>query len=250
MPNDNRTATSASFVVIGAGGLGCPALLGLVAGGAQHITLIDPDVVETSNLQRQVLYTVGQVGMAKVNAAARSLQARSPTLQVIPVQRRLRPEDVDEFVTDLPSDTTILECTDAPNLKFALNDACIAANRRLVIGAAIGMSGQAMLIEPGAACYRCIYETPPRSAATCNGAGVLGVTVGVTGSLMATLALNPKATPGQLWVLDLFRAQPRPLHPRPRDGCPACAAIQPSVSSPNALDREDHAENHHSPRSA
>lgn len=226
------------FVVIGAGGLGCPALLGLSAAGARHITIVDPDVVETSNLQRQVLYSVAQVGRPKAEAAAWALRQRVPTLQVDAVVRALQPEDAAAFVADLPPEAIVLECTDAPALKFALNDAALQHGTPVVIGAALGLRGQCIAVRPGTACYRCIYESPPEDLPTCESAGVLGVAVGLAGFVMASAAISlcdpahARETTGALLAFDVGRGFMQTLRPQPRPSCPACASAIPTRFPP------------------
>ena len=211
------------FVVVGAGGLGCPALLGLSMGDAP-ITIVDPDVVERSNLQRQVLYGLADVGRNKAEAARDALLRRRPRLTVEARVQGLHPAELDPFLDDLPADALLLECTDQPALKFALNDACIARRIPLVVGAALGWRGQVMAVAAGHACYRCIYEDPPPNVASCEAAGVLGPAVGVAGWLMAAVALRLAAdtdeTAGQLMAIDSGTGQVQTLAPRARPGCP------------------------------
>ncbi|MCH9681277.1 MAG: ThiF family adenylyltransferase [Deltaproteobacteria bacterium] len=213
--------SSACFVVIGAGGLGCPALLALAAGGATRAVVVDHDRVEAHNLQRQVLYDVGDVGALKARAAARRL----PSLHIEARCEQLQVQDVSAFVASLPAATVVLECTDQPALKFAVNDACLAHDVPLVIGAALGWAGQALAVRRGHACYRCIYEAPPQQAPRCDEAGVLGSGVGHIGMLMAHLALAQLQTDdtsaGQLWVVDLLRFRVQRLAPAARPACPA-----------------------------
>lgn len=218
------------WVIVGAGGLGCPALLALLGAGARTFHIVDPDVVEASNLQRQVLYSVAHVGMPKVRAAGLALRARNPSIDLQLEHRGLRSAEVDSFVAALPPGSVVLECTDAPSLKFAFNDACLGHGVPLVIGAALGVRGQVLKVAAGQACYRCIYETVPREVPTCAAAGVLGPAVGLTGALMAQVALS-RAPAGRLLALDLLRSHTQTLHPRPRPDCPACARAQPSLSS-------------------
>ena len=235
MPDQDQLAR-AHFVVVGAGGLGCPALLGLSAAGAQRFTIIDPDRVETSNLQRQVLYAVADVGRHKVDAAAWNLRRRVPSIEVHPQVRSVAPGDADAFVADLPPESIVLECTDAPPLKFALNDAGLRHGTPVVIGAALGLRGQCIAVRGGHACYRCIYESPPEAdeQPTCATAGVLGISVGLAGFMMANLAValahgNPAPettgeTTGRLTAFDVLAGSFQSLRPSSRPGCPACAA--------------------------
>lgn len=216
--------------VIGAGGLGCPLLLSLSAAGGVRLCVVDHDRVEAHNLQRQVLFTLADVGRPKVEAAAHRLRARVPALRVDTHARKLVPADADAFLADLPPGTIACDATDDPALKFALNDAALARGVPLVVGAAIGFRGQAIAIAAGHACYRCIYEAPPpvHAVPTCAEAGVLGAGVGLVGHLMAALVLglaaDPASVAGRLHTIDLARTLVRTLEPAPRPGCPACGA--------------------------
>jgi len=226
-------ASSACFVVIGVGGLGCPALLALAASGARHALVIDHDRVERHNLQRQVLFDVGDVGALKAEAAARRLTS----MQIDPRVQALDVSEVPSFVASLPPDVVVLECTDQPALKFAVNDACLAHDVPLVIGAALGWRGQALAVRRGGACYRCVYEAPPPDdqIPRCDQAGVLGAGVGHIGMLMAHLAVRlaerDETVAGQLWAVDLWRTTIQHLAPAPRPLCPAHAAAAPATTA-------------------
>lgn len=218
----------ATACVVGAGGLGCPALSSLCAAGIEALSIVDHDVVESHNLQRQVLYGTADVGRYKVDAAAHRLKARRPDLLITTRRVRLEADDAQTFVGTLPPGTVLLECTDSPALKFAINDAALRYQVPLVVGAALGWQGQALAVVAGHACYRCIYEAPPpaREVPTCAQAGVVGAGVGLTGHLMAHLALRlgsaTAETAGRLMSLDLLAGTVRTLHPARRDDCPAC----------------------------
>lgn len=233
-----QALASACFVVIGAGGLGCPALLALGAAGARRAIVVDHDRVEAHNLQRQVLYDLGDVGAAKAEAAARRLRG---ALRVEPRVQALAPGGVAAFVAGLPrASAIVLECTDQPALKFAFNDACLAHGVPLVIGAALGFRGQALAVLGGHACYRCVYEAPPpdHEIPRCDQAGVLGSGVGHVGMLMAHLALRlgegDASVAGRLWALDLLRGDVRSLAPALRAGCPAHPS-GPPVTGPSPV---------------
>jgi adenylyltransferase/sulfurtransferase len=218
-----QALASACMVVVGAGGLGCPALLALAAAGVRRAIVVDHDRVEAHNLQRQVLYQLGDVGAAKAEVAA----WRLPGLCIEPRVQALCPPGVPAFVAGLPRPAVVLECTDQPVLKFAFNDACLALGVPLVIGAALGLRGQALAVAGERACYRCVYEAPPpeHEIPRCDEAGVLGSGVGQVGMLMAHLALRlgagDDAVAGRLWALDLLDARVRCLAPTRRPGCPA-----------------------------
>ena len=229
------------YFVVGAGGLGCPALLSLASAAVDRITIVDHDRVEASNLQRQVLFDVSMVGMPKAEAAAHRLRRRHPGLHVQACCEQLDPVHCARWVAGLPAGAVVLECTDQPALKFALNDACLAAKVPLVIGAALGWTGQAIAVVPGSACYRCIYEAPPPQELmpTCAQAGVLGPAVGHVGALMAALALSlperADETAGRLSTIDLRNTSVRTLVPKPRESCPACRAHRAAAPAATPL---------------
>lgn len=220
----------ARFLVLGAGGLGCPALLGLVAGGARTITLVDHDVVEATNLQRQVLFEMADVGAPKVEAAARRLHARARDLSVVGLRQRLDPAALAELIATSPPYTVILECTDDPELKFAANDACTARGLPVVIGAVQRWQGRVLAVASGAACYRCIFESPPPAelVPSCAAVGVIGAGAGTVGHLMATWALDlaegSTRTAGRLIAFDFLAATVRTMQPAPRATCTCSAA--------------------------
>lgn len=245
---------SPQFVVIGAGGLGCPALLGLQAGGARRISIVDDDIVDLANLPRQVLYASADVGVAKVDAARWALRARargSTAIEINTLARRLDPAELPAWIDDLVAMTTestetaetsercepiVLECSDSPRLKFAVHDACVARGIRVVIGGVVGWHGQAMAVDPhrlDAACYRCVFEAPPPRELTpaCAEVGVAGAAAGTVGHAMALLAIalaetqspeSPAGVAGVCLHFDLLRASVRRLAPKPRPDCPTC----------------------------
>jgi molybdopterin/thiamine biosynthesis adenylyltransferase len=223
------------FVVIGAGGLGCPALLGLQAGGARRVSIVDDDVVDLANLPRQVLYDTADVGVSKVEAARWSLRGRDrgpAALEIATLARRLDPAElpawIDELLTTGP-DPIVLECSDSPQLKFAVHDACVARGVRVVVGGVVGWQGQAMAVDPrrhDAACYRCVFEAPPprELAPACAEVGVAGAAAGTVGHAMALLAISmaETAVAGVCLHFDLLRASVRRLAPKRRPDCPTC----------------------------
>lgn len=218
------------FLVLGAGGLGCPALLALAAHGAEHITIVDDDVVDTSNLHRQVLYDMASVGAPKVEAARRRLGGLAPGIEVHAVRRRVDESGLAQLLDGVPRSTVVLECSDSPALKFALNDQVMHREMAAVIGGVIGWRGQALAIAPGAACYRCYYEAPPppELAPACATVGVMGAVAGQIGGFMALLAVRLQAEPaggkaqlaGRLHVFDGLIPSARELRAAPRRGCP------------------------------
>ncbi len=244
------------YVVIGAGGLGCPALLGLLAAGVERITIVDDDVVEASNLQRQVLFSLADVGRPKVAVAAWALRERSRVdrpLEITAIRERLVPARVDAWIAALSRDSIVLECSDDPELKFAVHDACLGQGLPVVVGGVIGFRGQVMAADPrqpDRACFRCLFEAPPprELAPACATVGVLGAVAGLLGQWMALLALRlasnsnanaaeDERAAGTLIAVDMLGGELRRIAPAPRPGCSACArAASFRASSARNLD--------------
>lgn len=215
------------YLVLGAGGLGCPALLGLAAAGADAITLVDHDVVDASNLQRQVLYTTADVGMAKVDAARVRLRGRAPRLRLRTHQLHLDANNLGPLLAEQPAGTIVLECSDAPTLKFMVNDACLSAALPLVVGGVQRWRGQVQAVERGYACLRCMFEgpSPAELQESCSQVGVMGAAAGLLGFWMAQMAVALRAgspVAGMLWAIDTRTLLPQQMRPRPRPDCPAC----------------------------
>jgi adenylyltransferase/sulfurtransferase len=215
-----------SLLVIGAGGLGCPALLAL-APRVDALGIADDDVVDVSNLQRQILHRTADVGRPKVDSARDSLASRWPSLRVDTHRVRVTETNVDALVRQYAA---VLDGSDSFATKFLLNDACLRAGVPLVHGGVVGWTGQLMTVVAGHACYRCIFEAPPPDgvAPSCQQAGIIGAVAGVVGALMADEALaildgQPRLA-GTLLVYDALAGTRRRVHARPRPSCPTCFA--------------------------
>ena len=203
---------ASSVLIIGAGGLGSPAALYLAAAGVGHIGLVDGDVVDMSNLQRQIIHTTARVGAPKVESAATAIRALNPD------------------VTD---------ATDNFAAKFLINDACVLAGKPYIHAGVVGFAGQVMTVIPGEGpCYRCIFRDLPAAGEipTCKEAGVLGAVVGVIGSLEATEAVKLIAGVGEPLVARMLtvdaltmniRRVPLPKHV---PDCPVCGE-QPTITA-------------------
>lgn len=217
--------------VVGAGGLGGPIALALGAAGIE-LAIADHDVVELSNLHRQVQFTAGDLGQPKAARLAGLVAARGGTARA--VTARWSGDTADELGADAD---VIIDASDDPATKFAVADWAVAHGRCYVIAAALRYGGNVMVGAPGAACYRCLFEQPVE-AASCADAGVLGPVVGAIGGAAAAFALalvrGDRALAGALLVFDDLRraADPRIVRFAPRAGCPACARapISPSIS--------------------
>ena len=175
----------ASVLVVGAGGLGAPLLQQLAASGIGHIGIMDHDHLELSNLQRQVLYGTDDLGLFKVEAAARRLKALNPLVKISPYAVRATEATLDDLV---PQYDLVCDGTDNFPTRLAVSDACVRHGRSLVSGAVQGFSGQLAVFRPqkGGPCYRCLFPEAAQTAAPdCGMSGVLGAATGVMGSLMA-----------------------------------------------------------------
>jgi adenylyltransferase/sulfurtransferase len=213
-----------SALVIGVGGLGAPAAMALAAAGIGTLGLVDPDVVEISNLHRQPLYETADVGRAKVEVAAERLGARHPALRVETWRARFTTDDVPL----LRRFDVVLDGTDTIAAKFDVNDAAVAAGVPLVHAGVLGFRAQLMTVLPGAtACYRCIFEDvpPPGDVPSCQEAGVVGPVPVLAGALQAAEALRilsgeAAAFADRLLAIDLlagtWRAVPLAANPRCR----------------------------------
>ncbi|MBW3080708.1 thiazole biosynthesis adenylyltransferase ThiF [Bifidobacterium saguinibicoloris] len=185
-----RRLLASSVLIIGAGGLGSPAALYLAAAGVGRIGLADGDVVDLSNLQRQIIHTTARIGEPKAESAAAAIRALNPD---VTVETFDRPVDADDIADLIARYDLVIDATDNFSAKFLINDACVLAGKPFIHAGVVGFAGQVMTVVPGAGpCYRCIFRDMPAAGEvpTCREAGVLGAVVGVIGSLEATEALK------------------------------------------------------------
>jgi molybdopterin-synthase adenylyltransferase len=216
----------ASVLIVGIGGLGSPAAMYLAAAGIGKLVLSDYDIVETSNLQRQIIHRQAAVGENKVDSARQTLQALNPDCVVEVIGYQL--ED-DELKRVIDSVDIVLDCSDNYPTRFAVNRCCVETATALVSGAAIRLEGQIMNYQPAAdsACYQCLYTEAYGAEESCELEGILGPVVGVIGTMQALQTLLLLAGQGEEIVnrLLLFDAlsmhwQGVKLPKNPR--CPAC----------------------------
>jgi molybdopterin/thiamine biosynthesis adenylyltransferase len=214
-------------LVVGAGGLGSPLLrLLAVAGGSgvEHITLIDDDVVDESNLHRQTLYSSGDVGRSKIERAQHVLCELSPGLSVRTIEGRFVPSTAMAILSD---HTLVVEGADNLATKFLVADAAHLAGVPAVQAGAVRWAGWAFCALPGSACLRCLFEDIPRDRIeTCAEAGVVGPVVGVLGGIEAALVLRllqGERPGGELWHYDALAGALRKTFVRRRSDCPLCA---------------------------
>lgn len=178
----------ARVLIVGMGGLGCPASMALARAGVGTLGIADDDDVDLSNLHRQILYGERAVGAPKIEQAAAALQRLAPALVIVPHETRLLPENARALVSQYD---LVVEGSDNFATKFLAADACMLQSIPIVHGAAVRWHGTALSVAArGAPCYRCVFEDIPEGAQQgCNEAGVMGPMVGVVGALMADLAL-------------------------------------------------------------
>src|SRR5512133_1875515 len=222
-----------SALVIGAGGLGGPALLVLAAGGVGRLVLVEDDVVETSNLNRQPLFGEADVGARKATAAAARLRALFPAVAVEARDVRF---DAANAVELARAADVVVDGSDNFATKFLANDAALRARVPLVHGGVLRTTAQLLTVVPGGlgGCLRCLFEAPPPpgSVPSCSEAGVLGPVAGLAGALMGAEALRVLAGErgayeGRLLVFEARTARSRLVLVRKRPGCAACAGTQP-----------------------
>jgi len=214
-------------LIIGMGGLGSPAALYLAAAGVGKLTLVDDDLVELSNLQRQILHGENDIGRLKVESAVDSLRAINSSIEVNSYTRRLTEEELNDVISSVD---VVVDCSDNFATRFLLNKVTQQHKIPLVSGAAIRMEAQITVYdsrEEGSACYRCIYEDNGEIQQTCSESGVLSPLLGIIGSMQAVetikLLTNVGNTlAGRLLILDAFTMTWREIKLRQNPECPIC----------------------------
>ena len=224
---------NASVLIVGLGGLGCPAALYLAAAGVGKLILADGDVVEISNLQRQIAHNTPDLGLNKAQSAAEAIAALNPEVATEVIATALTEGDMPALVRRAQ---VVVDCTDNYSVRFALNRACIDAAVPLVSAAAIRGEGQISVFDPvrDGPCYRCLYpQEGSTTALSCSESGVLAPLVGVIGSLQAmetvkVLSGYGHTLSGQLLLLDLRSMDVRKLAFPARPDCPDCSHLRPT----------------------
>ncbi len=226
-PGQKRLKT-AKVLVIGAGGLGAPALQYLAAAGVGTIGIIDDDVVDATNLQRQVIHPDAHIGMPKVFSAQKMMEAQNPYVVVRPYHRRLTEAVASELFTDYD---VILDGTDNFETRYLANRVAVAMRLPLISGALSQWEGQLSVFDPAfeGPCYQCIFpQAPaPELAPSCAEAGVLGPLPGVVGAMMAVEAVKiisgaGTALRGQMLIYDALYGETRQITLKKRADCPVC----------------------------
>lgn len=232
-----KALRQARVLVVGAGGLGSPALQYLAAAGVGTIGVIDDDTVENANLQRQVIHTDAGIGTPKVFSAAQAMAAQNPFVTVRPYQRRLTAEIAEELFAEYD---LILEGSDNFATRYLVNAAAARLGKPLVAAALTQWEGQISLYDParGAPCYACVFPTAPDPglAPSCAEAGVLGPLPGVMGAMMAVEAVKRitgagEGLAGRLLIYDALYAETRIIGVRPRADCAVCGGGRTGASA-------------------
>ena len=237
-----RRLESSRVLMIGAGGLGSPSAFYLAAAGVGHLRIADDDVVDRSNLHRQILHTEASIGERKVGSAKATLSALNPRTQVEAVAERVTRANVERLLDGVD---VVVDGADNFPVRYLLNDACVKLGKPLVYGAVQRFEGQVSVFDAGRhrgdlPCYRCLFPEPPAPefAPNCAEAGVLGVLPGVIGLLQATEAIKllldlGEPLSGRLLQFDAVAMRFRELRLRPDPDCMVCA---PGTPFPGYID--------------
>jgi len=219
---------ASSVLLIGAGGLGCAAGYYLAAAGVGKLGFVDFDVVDTSNLQRQILHNTSRIGQPKVESARETITALNPDVEVVTYQEKLSSENITKIIHDY--DLVLDGCDNFPT-RYLVNDAAVMSNKTNVSAAVFRFEGQITVFKPqDGPCYRCLYAEPPPPGMvpSCQEAGVLGVLPGILGLLQALEAVKlilgiGKPLIGRLLIFDALEINFREvkLHKDPQ--CPLCS---------------------------
>ncbi len=221
-------------LIVGAGGLGSPVALYLAAAGVGTIGLIDGDVVDMTNLQRQVIHFTDDVNVPKVESAKNKINLLNPDVTVKTYPTLLMPDNALDIISDYDF---VIDGTDNFPTKFMVNDACVMAKKPYSHGGILRFEGQTMTHIPGSACYRCVFDGPPPKNAvpSCSQAGVLGSIAGMLGTIQATEALKYFVGVGELLtnrmlIFDALNMRFREVNFKKSSNCKICGN-HPTIST-------------------
>jgi len=236
-PGGQARLRQASVLLVGVGGLGCPAAQYLVAAGVGRLTLLDDDIVEMTNLQRQILFGDEDLGRPKVEAAAARLAAMNGAVRIEPRRDRLVGSNARAHVAD---HDIVVDGSDNFATRYVVNDACVLESVPLVSGSIYRYEGQVALFDsPRTPCYRCVFPESPEAETPCHDAGVLGALAGIVGAAMATEAVQrlgngSSALAGRMLLVDAATMRFRNVELQRADDCALCGA-SPSIHEPTAV---------------
>jgi molybdopterin/thiamine biosynthesis adenylyltransferase len=227
-----KALRQAKILVVGAGGLGSPVLQYLAAAGVGTIGVIDDDMVDNANLQRQVIHRDDDIGTAKVFSAQAAMIAQNPFIDVRPYQRRLTDDIAAELIAEYD---LVLDGCDNFETRYLVNKVCVERQTPLISGALTQWEGQLSVFDPakGTPCYQCIFpQAPaPELAPSCSEAGVIGPLPGVVGSMMAIEAVKVitgagASLRGEMVIYDGLYGENRKITLEPRADCPICSKTE------------------------
>ncbi|TSA42127.1 MAG: molybdopterin-synthase adenylyltransferase MoeB [Methylococcaceae bacterium] len=219
---------NANVLIIGAGGLGSPVSMYLAAAGVGNITLYDNDVVDLSNLQRQIAHHTSDIGVDKVISSYQTLKNLNPEINISAIKQRLAGEALEKAVR---LHDIVVDCSDNFSTRFAINKACVYFKTPLVSGAAIRFEGQVAVFTPGQAespCYNCLYQYSEDEATTCAANGVIAPITGIVGSIQALEAIKllvkkGETLTGRLLLIDGLTMEFKTIKLKKNPQCPSCA---------------------------
>ena len=221
-----RTLMGSKALIIGAGGLGSPSAIYLALAGVGTVGIVDFDVVELSNLQRQVLHHTADVGRPKGQAAIDNIKSYNPDVNVVVHETRLESDNAMEIIDQYD---LVINGADNFATRYLVNDACYLQNKPLVDGSILIFDGQATVFLPGEGCYRCLFPSPPPPGMVpnCAEAGVLGALTGLVGSIQATDALKyflgiGESLSSRLLLVDALSMTFREVRLKKNPNCPLC----------------------------
>lgn len=215
---------NAHVLVIGCGGLGSPVSLYLAAAGVGHITLVDGDTVDVTNLQRQILFGTGQLGASKAECGKQRLQDLNPEINVSVITEYLTSDNAEGLIC---SADLVIDCTDNFLVRYLINDLCAKNNKTWLFAAIHQFKGQCALFSPEGGCFRCLFPEVAPDVEDCNSAGVLGVLPGILGVLQANEAIKylaglPTPLKNTLLLVDALDLDFQKIKITKDDECPVC----------------------------
>jgi len=245
-PDAEATLAKSHVMIIGLGALGCPAADLLARAGVGTLSLVDRDLVELTNLQRQTLYAERDVGTPKAEAAAARLREVNRSIRIDPIVEDFAPASAEALLAAHPRPGLVLDCTDNFQTRYLINDACVKLRTPLVYGGAVGAVGVQLTIRPGATpCLRCLFPDPPAPGAspTCDTAGIFAPVSAIIGATQAAdavkLLVAPDRLSGTMLQFDLWaNARSRIALSAADPDCPCCGknrfeyismAVEPSI---------------------
>ena len=226
--NGQEALLSASVLIIGMGGLGSPVAMYLAAAGVGHLLLADMDVVDLTNLQRQIVHRNDSIGMSKVESAAMMLSSLNPETRITRLEEKLCG---DSLLAAVRSSDLVLDCTDNFQTRLEINKACVSLKKPLVSGAAIRMEGQVGVFDTTdseSPCYQCLYKAGNEDDFSCARNGVMAPVVGIIGTIQAMEAIKMIANVGKslknrMLFLDAGTMQFREMQLKRDPECPVCS---------------------------